>query len=212
MGSDISDKLGRHYTAAFREYGATPEGVDWGSSRDNLQIRYRNMLAVMKNSAAKKHSLLDVGCGYAGLFAYACEHNIQLDYTGLDISEDMINWAIEHYAKSAQFIHDDIYNLDINNKYDYVICNGILTQKLDVSESDMDAYSKDMIKIMFSIARTGVAFNMMTTHVNYFADNLFYKNPVEMFSWCVSELSPYVKIDHSYPLYEYTMYVYKEPL
>ena len=51
----------------------------------------------------------------------------------------------------------------------------------------------------------------MTTHVNFTAPNLFYKNPLEMLAFCTTELSRKFKIDHAYPHYDYTMYVYREP-
>jgi len=27
--------------------------------------------------------------------------------------------------------------------------------------------------------------------------------------WCLNEITPHLKLDHSYPLYEYTMYMYR---
>jgi hypothetical protein len=51
----------------------------------------------------------------------------------------------------------------------------------------------------------------MTTKVNYFSNNLYYKNPAELLSWCITEITPYIRIDHAYPLYEYTVYLYRDP-
>ncbi len=50
----------------------------------------------------------------------------------------------------------------------------------------------------------------MTTKVNFFANNLYYRNPAEMLSWCLAEITPRLRIDHAYPpLYEYTVYLYR---
>jgi hypothetical protein len=65
---------------------------------------------------------------------------------------------------------------------------------------------------MFSLCTVGMAFNVMTTKVNYYADNLYYRNPAELFAWCLSEISPHLRLDHSYPLYEYTIYAYRSPV
>ena len=50
----------------------------------------------------------------------------------------------------------------------------------------------------------------MTTHVNYQADNLYYRNPAELLAWCMSELTPRVRLDHAYPLWEYTLYLHRD--
>jgi hypothetical protein len=63
---------------------------------------------------------------------------------------------------------------------------------------------------MFSLARHGIAFNMMSSHVNFMAPNLYYKNPLEITAFCATELSRRFRVDHAYPLYEFTMYVYRD--
>lgn len=95
-------------------------------------------------------------------------------------------------------------------KFDYVVCNGILTQKLDSSIFEMDKYAKKIVKKMYELCEIGIAFNLMTTHVNYFASNLFYRNPIELLAWCMTEITPKVRLDHAYPLFEYTIYLYRE--
>ena len=61
---------------------------------------------------------------------------------------------------------------------------------------------------MFRICNRGIAFNIMTTKVNYFSNNLYYKSPIEALSFCLNEITTKVKLDHNY-LYEYTLYLYK---
>jgi hypothetical protein len=74
----------------------------------------------------------------------------------------------------------------------------------------MDRFARRLIRKMFSLARRGIAFNMMTSHVNFMAPNLYYKNPLEIIAFCASELSRRFRVDHAYPLYEYTVYVYRD--
>lgn len=49
----------------------------------------------------------------------------------------------------------------------------------------------------------------MTTKVNYMVENQYYRNPVELFAYCLAEITNKVRIDHAYPLYEYTVYLYR---
>ena len=98
-----------------------------------------------------------------------------------------------------------------DRQFDYVVCNGILTQKLETAGLEMDRFANRLVRQMFSLCTIGIAFNVMTTKVNYYSNNLYYRNPAELFSWCLSELSTHIKLDHSYPLYEYTIYLYRNP-
>ncbi|HAF13529.1 MAG TPA: hypothetical protein DCK99_07480 [Blastocatellia bacterium] len=207
----ISKALGQHYSEKFSLHGPSPEGVDWGSDETKMLLRYDKMLRVADYVARNKPSLLDVGCGYGGLRGYAISKNIDLDYTGIDVASNMIEWAGANLP-SGNFIHGDILDYKFDREFDYVVCNGILTQKLETAGLQMDQFAAQLIRQMFSLCTIGIAFNVMTTKVNYYSNNLYYRNPAELFSWCLSEISPHLKLDHSYPLYEYTIYLYRNPV
>jgi SAM-dependent methyltransferase len=212
MGSTgkITEALRTHYQRSFREHGATAKGVDWGEKADDLVRRYEKMAAVIPPGEAGPLSLLDVGCGFGGLLDHLRARNVAVDYAGIDIVPEMIANARMRHA-GTRFILGDIFDSAELDRYDYLVCNGILTQKLDASGSDMDEFAGLLIRRMFSLCRKGIAFNVMTTKVNHFANNLYYRNPAELFAWCLTELTRYVRIDHAYPLYEYTMYLYRTP-
>lgn len=206
----ISEALRDHYAQAFRSHGATPEAVNWGKDKDGDSCRYRKMLAVIPPNEKQPVSLLDVGCGYGALLQFAKETNVALAYTGVDVVDDMICEASAKH-KDANFLTGDILDLDVKTRFDYVVCNGILTQKLDASHLEMDDFANRLIRRMFALCERGVAFNVMTTKVNFFSSNLYYRNPAELLAWCMSELTPHIKLDHAYPLYEYTLYLYRQP-
>jgi SAM-dependent methyltransferase len=204
----ISEALQKHYAATFAQHGASSAGVDWGPDESRALLRYEKMLAVINQPAKSGTTLLDVGCGYGGLLKHAIARNTDVTYTGIDVAENMIEWARTNLP-SGNFIHGDILAHPFDAQFDYVVCNGILTQKLNASAHEMDDFAGRLIKKLFSLCRIGIAFNVMTTKVNFYSNNLYYRNPAELFSWCLSEVSPHLKLDHSYPLYEYTMYVYR---
>ena len=207
--TDISETLGKHYAKLFAEYGPNCNGVDWGAEEKNLFLRYEIMLNLLDSNCRNKPSLLDVGCGYGGLSDYARGKGVDVDYTGIDVAGNMIEWAVKNMPND-QFLHGDIMDSQISASYDYVICNGILTQKLEIPGLQMDEFCNLLIKKLYSYCNVGIAFNVMTSKVNYFSNNLYYRNPAEMLSWCLSEISTKIKIDHSYPLFEYTVYIYRD--
>jgi SAM-dependent methyltransferase len=206
----VSKELQQHYSKTFRSHGPSSLGVDWGADVAKANLRYDKMLNVMARQANKGVSLLDVGCGYGGLCLHAENKNIEINYTGIDVAQNMIDWARGN-VKSGKFLFGDILDGQFKEMYDYVVCNGILTQKLDVSKTEMDKFADQLIRKMFSICNIGIAFNVMTTKANYFAANLYYRDPVELMNWCLSEMTRNVVLDHAYPLYEYTLYLYRQP-
>jgi len=205
---EVSKKLHDHYRNTFLKYGATSKGVDWGDKEWTAELRQAKMLEVIKDTAGNTVSLLDVGCGYGALadVIKGCQRNVA--YAGIDVVAEMISEAKKRHP-DCEFISGDIMEVDIG-KHDYVVCNGILTQKLETTNLEMDQFANKLIKRMFELCNVAIAFNVMSTKVNYFSNNLYYRNPAELFSWCVSEVSESIKLDHSYPLYEYTIYLYRD--
>ena len=187
--------------------------MDWGRDSD-LALRYDKMLAVMEAPPAAHDaqengvSFLDVGCGYGGLYDRARARGISFDYAGIDVVPEMIDHA-RRSIPNGRFACNDVFDEAIRDQYDYVVCNGILTQKLTTSIREMDVYAQNMIRRLFALCRRGVAFNVMTNKVNFTVDNLYYKSPVELLAFCFAEITDNVKIDHSYKLYDYTVYLYR---
>lgn len=205
----ISKKLSEHYEGTFREFGRSSLGADWGSDEKKLELRYMNMLHVASKEKNPRWSLLDVGCGYGGLLTHARERGLEVSYTGIDAAPSMVTAARETFPES-RFICGDYLDSSAELVADYVVCNGILTQKLDTSNITMDEYAARLIKALFSSCKKGAAFNIMSTKVNYFSSNLYYRNPAELIGWIMSEITPHFRIDHSYPLFEFTVYMYRD--
>ena len=205
----ISAAFREHYSSAFNEHGPTPQGVGW-NGEDRAKLRYDKMLAVLNTdyaTAGRTPSLLDVGCGYGGLLARAQELKIDLNYTGIDVAGNMVSYARENLP-DGEFVEGNVLDWQPGKKFDYVVCNGILTKKLSTSDSDMDAFAHRLIRELVQLCSIGAAFNVMSTKVDYTDPELYYKDPSEMMEFCLANLSRYVRLDHGYPLYEYTLYVY----
>lgn len=216
---DITRVLKSHYAATFQRHGATAKGVDW-TNEEELLVRYDKMLAVLQKDFAvlpETVSMLDVGCGWGGQLRRARAIGIKLDYTGIDVVESMIVHARKEFP-DARFIHGDVFELDRPGTYDFVVCNAILTQKLGVTIPAMEQFARKLARKMFELCRHGIAFNMMSTRVNFMVDNLYYQNPADLLSWMLTDLTPRVRLDHGYSslgsgkgkFYDFTAYAYKD--
>lgn len=204
----ISEVLKRHYRATYYQHGNTSQGVDWGADQINVYSRHEAMLECIHSSIHKK-SLLDVGCGYGALLETINRNRLNIDYTGIDLVEEMIVNAARRMPEQ-NWICSDFMEWRPDRKYDYVVANGILTQKLSASTLAMNKYAQALILKMFEVCRIGISFNLMSTFVNFQKDNLYYRCPAEMLAWCMAEVSPHARLNASYkPWYEYTVTLFR---
>lgn len=215
---EITNLLKTYHTGVFEKHGATAKGVDWNDEGE-MVVRYDKMLRVLDKdfyNPESRSSLVDVGCGWGGLYKRASDLGLDISYTGIDVAENMIAHASQTFT-DAVFEVKDVFELPDEEVYDFAVCNAILTQKHQVSIPAMEKFAKRLASKMFAIARHGIAFNLMSTRVNFMVDNLYYHNPVEMLAWAITELSPRVRLDHGYSsltngngkYFDYTVYVYK---
>lgn len=64
----------------------------------------------------------------------------------------------------------------------------------------------------------GVAFNALSTYVEYEDESLYYSNPLAVFDYLKREMGVHPILKHNYILsegrypYEYTIYAYKNPI
>jgi SAM-dependent methyltransferase len=208
LDRDISAAFRDYYSAKISEHGPTPPAVDWPRA-DIAAITYLKTLAVIRDRHRDTPvNLLDVGCGYGGLHTFAKKHGYHLNYTGIDIVPGMIHHARE-LNPEGDYVVGDALEYKFDRKFDYVVCVGILTQKLKSSSLDMDRYAAQLIRKMFDLADVGIAFDIMTNRVNFMVPESYHRSPIEILAFCLSELSNKVMIDHAYERYEFTTYVFR---
>jgi SAM-dependent methyltransferase len=203
----ITTLLRNHYRRTFLTHGANSRGVDWGENEGNARLRQEMMLKVLR-PGHERGSILDVGCGYGALAGVIKERGLALAYRGIDVVREMVDEGRRRHP-DCDFMQGDVLDIEVDS-HDYVVCNGILTQKLGASTLEMNRYAQRLIRKMYETCRVGAAFNMMTTHINFQRESLYYRNPAEILAWCMSELTPRVRIDCAYDLwYEYTVYLFR---
>lgn len=198
-----------HYESCLEKYGDSHLGVDWPKIED-VDKRYKVMLEVIDSTSKQKISILDFGCGASHLYKYIFKQKIKnIEYSGLDISEKFIELS------KSKFPSNKYYNIDILEddstipNYDYIIMVGVFTEKVTLTFDEMLEYFKKLLIKVFNKANKGIAFNVMSKHVDWEREDLFHL-PFDMLAnFLKTELSRHFVIRNDYGLFEYTVYLYK---
>lgn len=207
----VTADLVGHYEDCFLRHGRTPKGVDWPNAED-LATRFEVMLGVMRPSD-RAASLLDLGCG-PGLLAdhlARAPRAFPVDYAGIDLSEPMLEAARAAWPGLSFERRDILAEPLADLSVDYVILNGVLTERVSTPREEMIAFATDLLAAAFSAARIGIAFNVMSKLVDWEREDLFHWGFDEMASAVAPRLSRHMTIRADYGLREYTTYIYREP-
>lgn len=198
-----------HYEACLREHGDNHRGVDWPSESD-AKKRYDVMLDVISESDDRPVSLLDFGCGTAHLYEHMLAKSVRgVVYTGLDISSKFVEHAKQKYPENNYFITNLLESDADLPVFDYVVMNGVFTEKCDLSYEQMLDYFQKMLRLIFPHARKGIAFNVMSKQVDWQRDDLFHLPMDTLGNFLAEELTRNFVIRSDYGLYDYTVYVYR---
>ena len=71
--------------------------------------------------------VLDAGCGEGFVTHYLATRDASLELTGLDLSEDAIEYARQQFGEAATFRTGSLYKLPFSdNSFDAVVCSEVL--------------------------------------------------------------------------------------
>lgn len=198
-----------HYEACLEKHGDSHLGVDWPNQADAL-TRYRVMLEVVRAQEPATVSLLDFGCGASHLYDYMLENGIRnIDYSGLDLSEKFVQLSRQKHPAVNYYCIDILKDSSSLPQFDYIVMNGVFTEKRELSHEEMWDYFRQMILKAFEHTRVGMAFNVMSAHVDWERDDLFHLPIDKLSSFLVKNVSRDFVVRHDYKLYEYTTYIYR---
>ncbi len=203
----------QHYEACLEKFGDTFRGVDWPNALD-AATRYKVMLELIKPMKENREdmpvTLLDFGCGAGHLLEYLqTEERSDIHYSGLDASPKFVELCRKKFPET-QFHCVDILPTDLQlHQFDFVVMNGVFTEKRSLSFDEMFAYFCRVIRLVFPLARHGMAFNVMSKHVDWERDDLFHLPFDTLARFLKAEISRNFQFRADYGLYEYTAYVYR---
>ena len=192
-----------YYRQKLEEFGGSARGMDW-KNEDSQRLRFQVIAKYMDFD--RNPSVLDVGCGNGEFLEFCRQAKLPCRYTGLDIVPEMVALTNRRFGAGTA-IEGELSGVE--GRYDYVIASGTFNAKLSAQDRIWRAYLHGSIEKMFALCNEAIVFNCMTSHVDYRYDRLYYASPDEISALAVGCLSRRFLIDHSYPLYEMTVAVYK---
>ena len=202
------DAIATSYSERVEEHGTTALAAGWRDTETQF-LRFDQLFKIIDQND-DGFSLSDLGCGYGALLDCMPEKlkNRLQAYHGYDISPKMVEAAREKFSahESYQF-HN---SAELEEKTDYVVASGIFNHHFD---AEPDAWKDHILKTlehMYANALKGVAFNIMTTYVDFQEGYIYYSDPAEMLKDCLDRFGKHVKLAHDYPLYEFTVLITKE--
>ena len=199
-------KISDYYQRCFSQHGDTPEGFAW-QNLDTMILRYKVMSELIRED--KPATLLDLGCGSGRFLEYLNQKTSHIKYTGADINKEAIDFCKSKYPSEDFFQIDVLCNGNALPGYDYIVMNGIFTVKDSLSFDQMFKFLQKMISITYSKVNIGLAFNVMSKHVDWERDDLFHLPYDDLAAFLCKNLSRDFVIRNDYGLYEYTTYLYK---
>jgi hypothetical protein len=198
-----------HYEACLARHGDSHLGVDWPKLED-VEKRHRVMLEVIRPGAVAGVHLLDFGCGASHLYEYILRQDLaHIAYSGLDLSEKFVNLSRAKFPSIEYYCFDILGTQARLPVFDYVVMNGVFTEKREMLWEDMLKYCEAVIIRVFEHVRVGMAFNVMSKHVDWERDDLFHLSFDVLAAILKRSVSRHFVFRQDYGLYEYTVYVYR---
>jgi len=202
--SDFTEQINAYYKSAFIKYGATPQGVDWNSSKSQ-ETRFRILLEASELKADSIQRLHDFGCGYGSFLNYLISQGFTGEYIGIDLVKESIYEAIESFKNRPKTTF--LIGSDIEGRADIVFASGVF----NVMFVERDGWLKDFVipKIIdFIYKSTSVNINFLKDNPNRPVDHLLYISPEELFARLKMKGCEY-NLKEDYDLWEWTLSIRK---
>ena len=199
--------LNQHYSMLLEQHGDTPQGVQW----KDAETQERRMAVLAEVGDLRAAKVLDFGCGTGHLLAFLRDRaGFTGEYVGYDLAAGMVAAARAKYP-GVRFEQRDVLETGVPEEFDYVLINGLFNNRV----RDNWGLMTSLLRCLFARTRKALAFNALSTHVDYFEPGLFYVSPQAVFGYCKEHLSPCVTLRHDYQIkrgvvpFEFSVYVYQ---
>ena len=151
-------------------------------------------------------SVLDVGCGVGDLCGHLQERGIDCEYTGFDVSPEMIRRCRERFP-GVRFESGDILEWSPGQPFDYTIAVGIHNIKIEGGRELLEGITRRQ----FELCRVAAHVSILTDRYSGFAPHIQAWRAEEILTIAL-KITPYVVLRHDYLPNDFSLTLYREPL
>jgi len=147
-------RIRNHYEPLLDRHGDSYRALDWASAASQV-ARFG---IFVDNVEVSGKTLLDVGCGLGDFYGFCKQRQIDVDYTGVDILERMVQAARRRFPE-GRFIRADVFTEDLfePESFDVVFCSG--TFNLDLG--NREEFLPGALERLYELTRSVLAFNLL---------------------------------------------------
>jgi ubiquinone/menaquinone biosynthesis C-methylase UbiE len=191
------------YNESCRNFGKEPWRAACWADEEDQYARFVMMGGII--DWAMPCSILDVGCAQGDFYQFIRSRSKTVEYTGIDISSEMIKSARERFPDGC-FIQGDFFEEELP-KFDYVIGMGAFSLKVEWQ----DDYIRKAIRRMWNISRRGICFTLCSDRgeQNGKYKEMYYYSPSNILSECLEHTSRVILNHASHPV-ELLVFMYAE--
>lgn len=198
------DEVKKFYNTRHQEVGDTLKSVGW-STKESQYLRFE---VLVRGLELEGKTILDVGCGLGDFIQFLENRGLKnFNYYGIDISESLIGSAKKKYAQNSNYqflVGDSVELINQLPDFDLSIMSGALSFKID----DNIGYTTEVMRKLTAKAKEATSFNFLTSYVDYTLEKNYHYRPEDIFS-IAKTITKKVNLFHDYPLYEFTVQLFK---
>jgi SAM-dependent methyltransferase len=171
MDIQSKKKIAKQYDELVEKHGFDRHSLHCDGARYDVTHQDFKFQFVM-DQLAEKDSLLDVGCGLGHLADYCGMQGWKGEYTGLDLSQKMVE-TTKKRLNMVNIFEKDILEGSYEKKHDVVASIATLQERPQFQEPVI--YLEEMINKMFEISTKAIVFDVFS---NRFTD---FENPNNLY-------------------------------
>ncbi len=194
-----AEALRDHYRALFERHGDDPAAAQM--SREGQRFRFLKLFEVADLAG---RSVLDVGAGLGDMYPYLRERFPTARYQGVDVVPEMVRCAAAKYP-DVRFQVANLLDAPLDARFDYVLLSVIFNNAIP----DPTGFLEALIARAWDHAERGLAFNFLSTHVNFVEPTMAYHDPARVLDFCIRHLSRRVRLEHHYERCDVAVFVYR---
>lgn len=204
LTTDDVHRLASLYNGRLKEFGHDVRTVGWRSQADQ-HLRFE---VLCRRLELRGKHIMDIGCGLGDFVPWAEERfGVDFDYTGIDLSEGLINTARKRFAGPRRRFELGTLTADRSIQgFDIAILSGTFTFKT----ADNIAVAHKVLANAWMTASEAVCANFMSSHVDSMLSKNFHFKPEDVLALALS-MTRHVALYHDYNLWEFTVQLRHKP-